>query len=88
MHEIGLDQFGGFADGIALDQLGDFGAHHMRAEQLAGFGVEYGLDEAFGLAQRDRLAVADEGEVADFDLIARFLRLGFGQADQATCGWQ
>ena len=61
-------------DGVALDQLGDLGADHVRAQELAGLGVEHGLDQALGLAERDRLAVADEGEVADLDLVARRLR--------------
>ena len=56
---------------VALDQLGDLGADHVRAQQLAGLGVEHRLDHALGLAQRDRLAVADEREVADLDLVAR-----------------
>ena len=70
------------ADGVALDQLGDFGADHMRAEQLAGLRVEHRLHEALGLAERDRLAVADEGEFADLHLVAGFLGLGLGQADR------
>ena len=47
---------------IALDQFRHFRADHMRAEQLAGVGIEHGLDQAVRLAQRDRLAVADERE--------------------------
>ena len=57
-------------DDEALDQLGDFRADHVGAEQLAGLGVEHGLDHALGLAERDRLAVADEREAADLDLVA------------------
>ena len=76
-----LDQLGGLADGVALDQLGDLGADHVRAEQFAGLGVEHGLHEALDLAERDRLAVADRRELADLDLVARFLGRGLGQAD-------
>ena len=36
VHEVRLDQLGGLADGVALDQLGDFGADHVRAQELAG----------------------------------------------------
>src|SRR4051812_15338706 len=50
LDEIGFDQLGGFADGVALDELGDLGADHVRAEQFAGLGVEYRLDEALDLA--------------------------------------
>ena len=74
-------------DGVALDQLGDFGADHVRAQQLAGLGVEHGLDQALGLAQRDRLAVADEGEAADLDLVARRpCALASVRPTLATCG--
>src|SRR3546814_10552758 len=68
-------------DGVALDELGDFRADHVSAQQLAGGLVEHGLDEAFRLAERDRLAIADEGEFAGLHLAALFLRLGLGEAD-------
>src|SRR3546814_14587679 len=51
----------------------------MRAEQFAGRLVEHRLDEALGLAQRDRLAVADEGELTDLHLAAALFRLRLGQ---------
>jgi hypothetical protein len=54
---------------------------HVRAQELAGLGVEDGLDEALGLAQRDGLAVADEGEAADADLVADLLGARLGVAD-------
>ena len=41
-------RFGGLqrlADDIAVDQFGDFRAHHMRAQKLAGLGIEDRLDE-------------------------------------------
>ena len=77
------------ADRVALDQLGDLGADHVRAEQLAGLRVEHRLHEAFGLAERDRLAVADEGELADLHLVAGFLGLRPPSArPDATCGRQ
>ena len=81
LHQFGLGRLQLAGDGIALDQLGHLGADHMRAEQFAGLRVEHGLDEALGLAQRDRLAVADEREFADLDLVAGLLGLGLGQAD-------
>ena len=80
-HQLGLGGLEHFADGVALDQLGHLGADHVRAEQLAGLGVEHGLDEALGLAERDRLAVADERESAGLDGVARRLRIGLGQPD-------
>ena len=65
-------------DHEALDQFGHFGADHVRAEQLAGLLVEDDLDEALVLAERDRLAVADEREAADPDVellvLGRLLR--------------
>src|SRR3546814_9878355 len=42
--------------------------------------VEHRFDKAFRFAQRYGLAVADEREFADLDLISGFLRLGFRQA--------
>src|SRR3546814_16070041 len=51
----------------------------FRSEQFAGRLVEHRLDEALGLAQRDRLAVADEGELTDLHLAAALFRLRLGQ---------
>src|SRR5690606_38414431 len=81
LHQLGLGRLEHLADRVALDQFGDFGADHVRAEQFAGPGVEHGFDEALGLAERDRLAVADERKRADPDLVAGLLGLGLGQAD-------
>src|SRR6266704_455611 len=53
---------------IALDQLGYLGADHVRAEHRPGVLVEDHLDETLVLAQRDRLAVADEWKAADADI--------------------
>src|SRR3546814_15733161 len=52
----------------------------MRAQQFARRLVEHRFDKAFCFAQRYGLAVADEREFADLDLIPGFLRLGFRQA--------
>ena len=52
----------------------------MRAQELAGLAVEDRLDHAFGLAERNRLAVADKREVVDLDprdqLVAQPFRSG------------
>src|SRR3546814_15759302 len=48
--------------------------------------VEHRFDKAFSFAQRYGLAVADEGEFADLDLISGFLCLGFRQADAGDLG--
>src|SRR3546814_327998 len=48
--------------------------------------VEHRFDKAFRFAQRYGLAVADEGEFADLDLISGFLCLGFRQADAGDLG--
>src|SRR5947207_804217 len=58
---------------ITLDQLGHLGADHVGAEERAGLLVEYHLHQALILAERDRLAVADEGKAADTDLELLFL---------------
>ena len=54
----------------------------MRAEQLAGLLVEDRLDHALVLAERNRLAVADEREAADADVELLLLRRLLGQADR------
>ena len=82
VHQLDFRRLHRFGDGVALDQLGDFGADHMRAEQFAGLGVEHGLDHAFGLAERDGLAVALIGEMADLHLMAGVFRRLFRQADR------
>ena len=51
----------------ALDQFGDFGSNHMRAEKFSGFGVKNGFYESLGLAKRNRLAIADERKAANPD---------------------
>ena len=81
VHEVGFRGLQGSGDGVALDHLGDLGADHVGAEEFAGGGVEDGLHQAVGFAHGDGLAVADEGEAADLDLVAFGLGLGFGHAD-------
>src|SRR5205823_13487270 len=48
---------------------------------LASFRIERGLDHALRLAERDRLAIADEWEMPDFDFVAGLARRLFGEAD-------
>src|SRR5262249_27615393 len=67
---------------IALDQLGHLRADHVRAEQRPGLLVEDHLDETLVLAQRDRLAVADEWKAADADIELVLLRRLLGEADR------
>ena len=54
----------------------------MRAEQFARLGVEHGFHEPLGLTERDRLAVADEREFADPNLVPGFPGARFGQPDR------
>ncbi len=58
-------------------------------QELAGIGVEHGLDETLGIPQRDRLAVADEGGSAP-TLILRPEAFAFASVmpTLATCGQQ
>src|SRR3546814_3577738 len=65
VHQFLLRRLKRLANGIALDQFGDFRAHHMRAQQFARRLVAHRFDKAFRFAQRYGLAVADEGEFAD-----------------------
>ena len=71
-----------------LDQLGDFGADHVGAEELAGLLVEDHLGETLVLPQRDRLAVADEREAPDPDVELLLLGGLLGEPTEATCGAQ
>src|SRR5206468_706291 len=47
-----------------------------------GLLVEYDLDEPLGLTERDRLAVADEREAPDPDLVSGLLGGGLREADR------
>src|ERR1700709_1041226 len=81
LHKLLLGRFQSPRDDIALDEFSDLGPHHMGAQQRAGLGIEDSLDHALGLAHRDGLAVADEGEAADLHLITGGLGLSLRQAD-------
>jgi len=86
MREDGVHQFffRGFQihrHDVALDQLGDLGADHVSAEQLPGLLVEDHFHEALILAERDGLAVADEGEAADADIEFLIFRRLLGKTD-------
>src|SRR5262249_30925013 len=85
-NEFGLGGLQGLGDRVALDQLGDLGADHVRAQKLTGLAVEDRLDHTLGLTERDRLAIADKREMADFDLVASFSRALLGQADPRNLG--
>ncbi len=82
VHQLDLGALERARDRVALDHLRHLGADHVRAEQLAGIGVEHRLHHALGLAHGDRLAVADEGEAADLHLMAGILRALLGEADR------
>ena len=87
MHEVFLSRLEGHGDDIALNELGHLVADHVRPEKLAGLRVEDGLNQPFRLAERNGLAVADEGEPADFNLISGFPSPGLGEADAGeVCG--
>src|SRR5450759_87728 len=67
---------------IALDQFGNLDADHVGAEQLPGLLVEDHFDQALVLAERNRLAIADEGKAANTDVVLFILGRLFGQADR------
>lgn len=62
-HQLRLGCFQCTTDGEAVDHFGHLRADHVCAQQLASLGIKYRLDEAFWLAERDSLAIADEGKV-------------------------
>src|SRR5262249_34047776 len=81
MHQLRLGRFQRAGDAVALDQFGYLGADHMGAQEFSRLGVEHGLHHSLRLSQRDRLAVADEGEAPDLHLLARRLGRLLRQAD-------
>src|SRR5712671_1207863 len=81
VHQLFLGGFEIHRDDESLNQFGDFGADEMRAEQLAGLVVEDHLGHALILAERHRLAVADERKTTDADIELFVLRGLFGEAD-------
>src|SRR5262245_36545154 len=60
------------ADRELVDHLGRLGTDNVDAENFAGRLVGDHLDEAFGLAERYRLATGREREAPDRDLASRF----------------
>ncbi len=81
VHQVFLGGLELHGDDETLDQLRHLRADQVRAQELPGLGIEDGLDQALVLAERDRLAVADEREAADLDLAALLLGRLLGQAD-------
>ena len=81
MHQFFFRGFEIHRDDITLDQFSDFGADHMRAQQLSGLGIEDDLGHTLVFTERDRLAVADEREAANLDLAFLLFRRLLGQAD-------
>ena len=78
VHEVFFGGFQAHRDHEALDEFGNFCADHMRAQELAGLGVEDGFDEAVRLAKGDGFAIAHKGEATDFERVARVFGFGFG----------
>src|SRR5688572_24820544 len=82
VHQLFLRRLEIHRNDVALDQLGHFGAHHVRTDERSGVLIEDHLDETLVLAERDRLAVADEREASDPDLELPLLGAGFGETDR------
>ena len=81
VRDVLFSQFTLSRNNIALDQLGDFCTHHVRAQQFTRLLVEDGFHEAIRRAEGDSFAITDERETADFDVIALFLRRLLGEPD-------
>ena len=58
----------------------------MRAEEFARFCIKHRFDKAFGLTQRNGFPITNKREIANFDLVARFLRFRFGQPNARDLG--
>src|SRR6476660_7246305 len=63
-HQVFLGGLQLHGDDEALDELGNLGADHVGADQLAGARVEDGFDETVALAQRQGFAIGAEGKPA------------------------
>ena len=81
LHQIFFGGFQRAPDNIALDQFSHLGAHHMRTQQLASFGVKDCFNHAFGFAQGDGLAITNERKTAHPQRIAGLFGAGLGQAN-------
>src|SRR3546814_15346664 len=66
-----------------LDQLGDFRPDKLCTKEFPTLLVPDRLREAIGVAQRDRLAIADERDLAGADLEAELARLRLRPADRS-----
>src|SRR6476661_3398508 len=80
-NQLGLGGFQPFGDGEALNELGDLGPDHVRAEKLSALGIEDGLDQPLGLAEDDGLAVGGIREAADLHGSTFRARRLLGHAD-------
>src|ERR1700704_434879 len=83
-HQVLLRRLELHRDDEPLNELGDLRAHHVRADELAGLGIEDRLDETLSLTQRQRLAVGPEWETPDAHLAPLARRLGFRQSDRSN----
>src|SRR5580704_8579525 len=54
----------------------------MGAEKFSGFGVKNGFYESLRLAERDRLAIADEGKATAPDFNTQLFSFCLGEADR------
>ncbi len=80
-NQLGFGRLEGLGDRVALDQLGDFGPDHVRAKQFPGLRVEHGLDHSLGLAEGNRLTVADKGKCPILTSYPALARRFLGQPD-------
>src|SRR5262245_49951202 len=84
--QLGIGAFERSRNRITLNELGDFRTDHVRAQKLSGARVEDSLDETLGFAERDSLAIADEGKLADLHLSAALSCLRFSETDARDLG--
>src|SRR5271166_432437 len=85
-HRVHQLLFGGFeihGDYVALNQLGHFGADHMRAKERSALFVKNHLDQALVFTKRNRLAVSDERKSPDPNVQLLLFRRLFGKTDRS-----
>src|ERR1700722_13310297 len=82
VHQFFFGRFQIHCHHVALDELSDLRADHVRAEKLPGLLVENDFDQPLVLAKRSRLAVADKGKTPDANVELLIFRRLFGQTNR------
>ena len=81
VRQLGIGELAGLGDDIALNQFGDFRAHHMRAQQLSGGGIEHGLDQPIGLTEAKAKEAGYTVKAGSFPFIGNGKAIALGEPE-------